>query len=35
MTWNEAACWILVGALVFLLAYGAGQLLLIFVMGGV
>lgn len=35
MTWNDAACYLLVGALCALLAYAGGQLLMMFVMGGV
>jgi hypothetical protein len=34
MTWDEAACWLLVGALYALLAYGAGQLLMLWLTGG-
>ena len=34
MTWDEAACWLACGALAFLLAYGAGQLFLIWLTGG-
>jgi len=33
MTWDEMACYLLVGALVFLLAYGAGQVTMIWLAG--
>jgi hypothetical protein len=33
--WGEAAYWVLVGALLALLAYGGGQMLVIWASGGV
>lgn len=35
MTWDELACWMVLGAVLGLLAYGFGQLLVIWASGGV
>jgi hypothetical protein len=35
LSWGEVCAWLALGVLLFLLAYGAGQLLIIWLSGGI